>query len=318
MRAGGWRRSWVTAAAACAALAGLAACSPDAPSRPVARRVLPAGATEALGPGTLYLLLGDVPVSANVWRVDLRFGRARQLTFNPPQYGVSNFSASTAGLVLGDARSGVDNAEIMVKRRPRLLSGGVGDSPQINTFGQIVDAASAEQGVRHGPWSHDRLLYWAGPTSPYRTIYQSPPGNLISVAWNPAGTLILAINGPDDEAYTRLFAVNMRGQVVQRLPTIRGPSEGLAWGRYGLAVGYQTGRPSVVVGMSGRVLAKLPGGWIPGCWDPAGTRLLVTSRDRQRIGIWDPARPGQVRKLGLLPSGALQECSWTARPAPGT
>ena len=61
----------------------------------------------------------------------------------------------------------------MVAGKPRLLSGGVGDSPQINSAGQIVDVAFAEQGVRHGPWSRDRLLYWASPASRYRTIYQA-------------------------------------------------------------------------------------------------------------------------------------------------
>jgi hypothetical protein len=317
MRSGGRRRSVVIAAVACAALMGLAGCSPGgAAARPAARRVLPAGAGAALGAGTLYLLLGNVAISANLWRVDLGSGRARQLTFNPPQYGVSNFSASTAGLVLGDARSGLDETEIMVRGRPRLLGGGAGDSPQINAAGQIVDAASAEQGVRHGPWSHDRLLYWASPSSPYQTIYQAPPENLASIAWNPAGTLILAVNGPD--AYARLFAVNQHGRIVRRFLTVPGFPSGVAWGRYGLAVGYQTARPSIVVGMSGRALARLPGGWIPQCWNPAGTKLLVTTRDLERIGIWEPASPGEVQDLGRLPGGALQECSWTARPAPGT
>jgi hypothetical protein len=317
MRAGDGRRSGVIAAVACAALAGLAGCSPGSTvARPAARRVLPAGAGATIGAGTLYLLLGNQAISANLWRADLRTGRVRQLTFNPPQYGVSNFSASTAGLVLGDARSGVDETEIMIAGRPRLLSGGVGDAGQIDAAGQIVDAASAEQGVRHGPWSRDRLLYWASPSSGYRTIYQAPPENLASLTWNPAGTLILATAGPD--AYSRLFAVNLHGRIVRRFLTVPGFPNGLAWGRYGLAVGYQTARPSVVIGASGRVLAKLPGGWIPGCWNPAGTRLLVTSEDRERIGIWTLAGPGQVRELGRLPGGAMQGCSWTARPAPGT
>lgn len=318
MRAGGRQRSVVLVAVACAALAGLAACAPGGAAHTQPRRVLPTGAAAVLGAGTLYLLLGDVPISANLWRVDLGTGRVRQLTFNPPDYGVSNFSASTAGLVLGDARSGLDNTEIMVRGRPRLLSGGVGESPQINAVGRIVVVASAEQSVRHGPWSHDRLLYWASPSSGYRTMYQVPPENLASLGWNSDGALILAENAPDDYAYTRLFAVNTRGHIVRRFPTIPGPPDGLAWGRYGLAVGYQITHPSVVIGMSGRVLATLPTGWIPGCWNPPGTRLLVTSRNRQRIGIWEPASPGQIQHLGRLPGGALRGCSWTARPATGT
>jgi hypothetical protein len=313
----GGRRPIMIMALACTALAVLAACSSDgSAARPVLRPVLPAGATAVLGKGTLYLLLGNEAISANLWRVDLGSGLVRQLTFNPPQYGVSNFSASTAGLVLGNARSGVDEADIMVAGKPQPLSGGVGDSPQINSAGQIVDVAFAEQGVRHGPWSRDRLLYWANPAARYRTIYQAKPSSLVDLGWNPTGTMILAAEGPD--AYSRLFAVNARGQIVSQFVTVPGFPHGWAWGRYGLAVGYQSAAPTVVIGMSGRVRAKLPDNWIPACWDPSGTMLLVTSPDRERIGIWSPASPGHVRDLGRLPASALQECSWTARPAPGT
>jgi hypothetical protein len=318
------RRLGVTVAVACTALTVLAACSSDGPAAHSAvRPVLPAGAVGVLGKGTLYLLLGDEAISANLWRVDLGAERVQQLTFNPPQYGVSNFSASTAGLVLGNARSGVDEADIMVAGKPRPLSGGVGDSPQINSAGEIVDVAFAEQGVRHGPWSRDRLLYWTSPASRYRAIYKARPSRhqassstLADLAWSPAGTMILAAEGPD--AYNRLFAVNARGQVVQRFVTVPGFPRGWAWGRYGLAVGYQTGRHSVILGETGRVRAKLPGKWIPGCWNPAGTMLLVATPNRERIGIWTPVSPGHVRDLGRLPGGAMQECSWTARPAPGT
>src|ERR1022692_3252218 len=96
MRTGGrWRHQ--VAAVACAALLGLAACSPGGkPSPPTDAAVLPGGAPAALGPGTLYLLLGNEDVSANLWRVDLPGGRARQLTFNPAEDGVSNFDASPA------------------------------------------------------------------------------------------------------------------------------------------------------------------------------------------------------------------------------
>jgi hypothetical protein len=317
-----WRRP-VAALAACAALAGLAACSPGARPHPADRDagVLPAGAAAALGRGTLYLLLGSDPISANLWRVDLPGGRTRQLTFNRPQYGVSNFDASPAGLVLGDASSGVDVAEVMRGGKPRLLKGGgggVGDSPQINDAGQITDFAGAEQGVTRGPWSHDRLLLWASPAAAgYRTIYQTRPGNLASIGWNPAGTEVLAVNGPDNSAYTRLFTVSTSGQ-VRALVTLPG-NVGTAWGRYGLAVSYGApGNPAEVLGPTGHVLARMPAGWSPGCWNPSGSKLLVISRSQRRVGIWRPAEPGRVQDLGALPGQAIYQCSWTGRPAAGT
>lgn len=321
MSAGGrWCRH-VAVAVTCVAVLGLAACSPggqhkaDGPGA----AVLPARAPAALGSGTLYLLLGNQDVSANLWRVDLPSGRTRQLTMNPSEDGVSNFSASSAGLVLGDARSSVDQAEFMRDRKPHLLGGGVGDSPQINAAGQVVDVASAEQGVRHGPWSHDRLLFWDSPVGPYRTIYQTKPGNLVSTAWNPAGDQILLINGPDDGAYTRLFTANRLGRIVRRIVTLEGAGpDTYAWGPRGLAIGYFSSRRSKILSPSGQVTRVLPAGWVPACWNPAGSELLMVTHDQRRIGIWLPARPGRVRDLGALPGQAFQECSWTARPAVGT
>jgi hypothetical protein len=313
-----WRRG--VTAAACAAAMALAGCSPGSKphSDPAGGAVLPARARAALGAGTLYLLLGPA-TSANLWQVSLVTGRTRQLTFNRNDYGVSNFSASPAGLVLGDASSGVDQVEIMRHDRPQPLGGGIGDSPQISGAGQIAVGVSSEDGVRRGPWSRDRVLLWATPAAPYRTIYQASPNNLMTVAWNPAGTQILLINEPDNNTgRTPLFTASAQGQTVRQLGTVPGVPSIYAWGRYGLAVGYlQPAGASEILSPSGRVLTRLPGGWVPACWNPSGSALLVMTPSQQRIGLWRPARPGTVQDLGALPGRALQECSWATRPAVG-
>jgi hypothetical protein len=313
-----WRHG--VTAAACAAAMALAGCSSGSKphSDPAGSAVLPAGARAALGAGTLYLLLGPA-TSANLWQVSLETGRTRQLTFNRNDYGVSNFSASPAGLVLGDASSGVDQVEIMRQDRPQLLGGGIGDSPQISGAGQIAVAVGSEDGVQRGPWSRDRVLLWTTPAARYRTIYQASPNNLMTVAWNPAGTQILLINEPGNStARTPLFTASAQGQTVRQLASVPGVPNIYAWGRYGLAVGYlQHTGSSEILSPSGRVLTRLPGAWVPACWNPSGSALLVMSPSQQRIGLWRPARPGTVQDLGTLPAGALQECSWATRPAAG-
>ncbi len=65
---------------------------------------LPPGAAAILGRGTLYLDAGNSTFSTNLWRISLPSGQAAQLTRNPRQDGISNFSASPAGLVMGDCR----------------------------------------------------------------------------------------------------------------------------------------------------------------------------------------------------------------------
>jgi len=150
-------------------------------------------------------------------------------------------------------------------------------------------------------------------------IYQTKPGNLATIAWNPSGSRILLINGPDDGAYTQLFTTGAQGQILRQMATLRGtgPDE-YAWGIHGLAIGYFSARPSELLSPSGRVIRMLPAAWVPGCWNPAGTELLMVTRNQRRVGIWRPADPGQVQDLGALPGQAFQECSWTARPAAGT
>jgi hypothetical protein len=318
MQAGGRWRYGVIVAAVCAVTAGAAGCSSGSKPDPGLAAVLPIGANRVLGSGALYLLLGNQPISANLWQVVLPDGRTRQLTFNPALDGVSNFNASPAGLVLGDARTTVDLAEIMDDGRPRLLSGGIGDSPQINDSGQIADVADGDTGTRHGPWSHDRLLLWASPAAThFRTIYRMPPGDLASNAWNPAGTLILVTDPPGDLSRTPLVMVNTRGRVVHRLGVVPGAPNTYAWGRYGVAIGSFGAGPNEVLSLSGRIKARLPAGWVPGCWSPAGTELLVISSNKRRIGLWRPADPGRVRSLGSMRGQAVQECSWTSRPAAG-
>lgn len=312
-----WRRG-AALGAACAALAGLVSCSPGDPRPSRAdRAVLPSRAYAALGSGTLYLLLGNQNISANLWQLDIRSGRTRQLTFNRPQYGVSNFSASPAGLVLGDAATGVDLTEIMRDGRPRQLGGGVGDSPQISGNGQIAVAADNEQGVRRGPWSKDRILLWPAPTARYHTIYQARPRNLATLAWSPSGTQILAVVWPDNLTSSHLFIVSIHGHLVRRLVTLPGAPDIYAWGRAGLAIGnFQAAGPNEILSPSGRVLDRLPTGWVPACWNPAGTTLLVMRRNQRQTGLWQPSRPGRIENLGPLPA-RMQECHWTSRPATG-
>jgi hypothetical protein len=312
-----WRRG-AALGAACAALAGLVSCSPGDP-RPghTDSAVLSSRAYAALGSGTLYLLLGNQNISANLWQVDVSSGRTRQLTFNRPEYGISNFSASPAGLVMGDAATGVDMTEVMQGGRPRSLGGGIGNSPQISEAGEIAVAADNEQGVRRGPWSRDRILLWPSPTARYHTIYQARPRNLITISWSPDGRQILAIDGPDDLAFTHLLVVDTRGRVVRRLVTLPGAPDIYAWGPPGLAIGnFQSPGPNEILSLSGRVLDRLPAGWVAGCWNPAGTTLLVMRRSQRQIGLWRPSRPSRVENLGALPA-RMQECSWISRPAAG-
>ena len=99
-------------AVACTSLAMLTACSSSGRSPASGCPAGAAGGRDgALGNGTLYLLLGDVAISANLWQVDLGTGRIRQLTFNRRSTECRISALRRPDWCSGNARSGVDEAD---------------------------------------------------------------------------------------------------------------------------------------------------------------------------------------------------------------
>ena len=61
---------------------------------------------------------------------------------------------------------------------------------------------------------------------------------------------------------------------------------------------------------------RLPRGWHPAGWNPAGTKLLVWATRNKAIGIWDPAEPGHILRIGSLPGKVFfAKIVWLAKPA---
>jgi hypothetical protein len=81
--------------------------------------------------------------------------KVSQLTHNPEQDGISNFSASSAGLVMGDAASSVDVLDRLWHGKAIQIGDGSGDDPVINNAGQKDDAVAAPE-VPPSP----RSPYW--------------------------------------------------------------------------------------------------------------------------------------------------------------
>lgn len=284
--------------------------------------LLPSGASRALGGGTLYLLVGD-PVSANLWQVDLDANRIQPLTHNPAGYGVSNFTASAAGIVLGDARSGLDVPEIMVAGRPRQIGDGDGDPPVISPAGEISMELPSD-GSKSGPWSVNRLVLAPGPDGPFLTLYRSRRLDPIPGAFGPGGQLAVLLS--PQAGLSRLLIFDRHGRLRRKYqPHLRGYLN-LVWGpaAYGIAVSNDGIGEGEVVSADGRTIARLPSGWFPQCWSPSGKVLLMSEGSvvengsrASEIGLWRPGDPDRVQRLGAIPAGPLVQCSWLARPAPG-
>jgi hypothetical protein len=278
---------------------------------------LPARAAAALGTGVLYVDAGPDPTSTNLWQIDLPSGKALQLTHNPRQYGVSNFHASTAGLVMGDAATSVDVLDALWNGKVIQIGDGNGDAPIINNQGQIANQLDPPD--LNKPGGYFSIILRNNAHSLPRVIYRERRfTNLFTIDWSPDGKEMLILESPDSNAYEILYYLTTAGRVVGELRLQGGPL--VQWGPQGLALSndvYARPSPNEVISPSGKVLYRIPGNWMPRCWNPAGNELLVI-RQSGAVGLWKMSDPGRVHDLGNLPFGQLSQCSWLSRRAAGT
>lgn len=303
-----------TGAALVCALAVLTSCGGAGGSAAGASAALPPGAAAILRSGTLYLDAGNGAFGANLWRIDLPSGHSAQLTRNPAQDGISNFSASPAGLVMGDAASSVDVLDRLWHGKAIQIGDGSGDDPAINDTGQIayeLDPPGSGAGVY-------RILLRDTSTAPPRTIFHETQfGSLGIFGWSPDGEELLIWESPDSDAYTKYLAITTGGRVVWQF-TKNGQGD-VSWAATGLSLGngmFGPG-PNEILSLSGKVEYTIPGGWEPFCWNPAGTEVIVFRKPHE-LGLWRLSAPGRVQDLGALPLGGLLECQWLSHPAAGT
>lgn len=295
-------------------LAVLTSCSGAGGSAAGAPAALPQGAAAVLGSGTLYLDAGSSAFSTNLWRIDLPSGRASQLTHNAAQDGISNFSASPAGLVMGDAASTVDALDRLWHGKAIAIGDGTGSAPVINNAGQIafeLDPPGSRAGVY-------RILLRDSITAPPRTIFrESQFGSLGISGWSPDGSELLITESPDSGSYTKYVAITTGGRVVWQF-TKNGQGY-VNWAATGLSLGNGTFNPgpNQILSISGKVEYTISGGWEPFCWNPAGTEVIAFRKPNE-LGLWRLSAPARIKDLGALPLGGLLECQWLSRPAAGT
>lgn len=304
----------IRGAALVCALAILTACSGVGGTSAGVPAALPLGAAAILGSGTLYLDTGDGAFSTNLWRIDLPSGHATQLTDNPAQDGISNFSASPAGLVMGDAASTVDVLDRLWHGKAIQIGDGSGDAPVINNAGQIayeLDPPDLNTGVF-------RILLRDSITAPPRTIFRETKFENLGISgWSPDGKELLILESPENSAYTKYVAITTEGRVVWQF-TKQGNGD-VRWAAAGLSLGngmFGPG-PNEILSVSGKVKYTIPGGWEPICWNPAATEVIAFRQPRE-LGLWRLSAPVRVQDLGALALGGLLDCQWLSRPAAGT
>jgi hypothetical protein len=276
---------------------------------------LPSEVKAELEQGYFYALAGN-PSSANVWEIDLATSVSRQITTNPENYGVSWMSASLKGVVLADARTGVDVLARFSEGRIVPLREGHAGAPVIAESGQITYVAIPNRVRQNGPQDF-RLMLKNGVNDDARVLYEQEL-DLGGSAWGPENQVAVVSapgvrNGNGASDIVVLDAST--SSVVRRLrPDVRAYGQ-VVWTASApvIAVAAVDGQ-SKAIGLDG-TQTTIPDGWSPRCWSPAGDKLIVARG--ANVGVWRPTDPGQVRDLGASPVAPLLNCSWLSGRAAG-
>jgi hypothetical protein len=282
------------------------------PISPAMARRLPAG--------TFYFLAGTDNISSNIWTVSST-GTPAELTHNGHNFGISNFSASTAGIVMGDAAGGADVLAALTARGPiELKNGGDGDGPAMNAAGQIGYVKTIDD--ENGDPAYQELIVRTSLNGPARDRYtikvSDNVAGLLDFAWGPNGSIAALVGGhypgrPGPES--ELVTVSKTGQVTRVRTGVDARLGAVVWSEHGggIAVGVTAGRGKVIYSAARQY--SLPAGWFPMSWSPAGSRLLVRNSKRQ-LGLWSPATPQSVSVIATTARNVfVGQIVWLPRPA---
>ncbi|HEV2376483.1 MAG TPA: hypothetical protein VGS19_30460 [Streptosporangiaceae bacterium] len=308
-----------------ALVAALASCTGQGHAAAPRPRVAPvlARLLAAMGDTTMYLLAGP-EASANVYMLNHANPQGLRLTSNPSGFGISWISASPAGLLLGDARTSIDVTSIYRDHRSQPLPAGQTGAGAISPTGTIAYAAipGNASGTGASTW---RIELTTANGASSRVVYRQPAPDLGLMAWGSGNQL--AVISSACHGRSQVLILDSSGRVRARLnPSLATTTFCLlAWNTRapGLAIGYHPGLDITGTGVASELITLsghqtlMPYGWLPMCWSPDGTSLLVARG--LTIGLWHLNDPAQVRVLGSTGrAGPLSGCAWLTKPAVGT
>lgn len=263
-----------------------------------------------LGEGALYVVAGPNPMSGNVWWLDPSSGAATQLTHNQPTFGISSVSASEAGLVVSDARSGIDELGIVEEDGVRLLVDGHVVTPAIDDHGRIATVRPPEIVKPDGDrFFHLELKENADTAG--RTVYRQQTPDMGGAAWGPGGRLAVGSSGFPKPSRAEVLIFDSRGRLEKRLGAGLQQLGAPVWGERAPGIAVRDEKKAVIVDLAGR-RTPLPTGWAPICWSPNGSSLLLTQGNQ--IALWAGGQLG--RPIKTQSGTGIFECSWIASPAP--
>ena len=263
--------------------------------------------------GVFYLYAGlpgqHLPL-AGLWEIDN--GQERLVTRGQAGRQVDLFGASPAGIIVSDnarisaglARwTATGPAWLHPAREPGIDIDG--QAPAISATGEIAYLVPPQGNSGAGDGSIWIRQTWTGAD---KRIYQSARYPLFPV-FGPNGILALWPGGQyltRSQRYVTFISPDGR---IRRMPEdiprlINGVLNDHA---PGLALYGADGKSELLL-LTGR-RQRLPSGWEPLAWDPAGRQLLMVKG--REIGLWSVSRPDLVKPIGPISIGyQIWEAEW--------
>jgi hypothetical protein len=255
---------------------------------------VPRDVARHLPAGVFYLLAGPDDNSLNLWQVT-NSGCERQLT-HIRGFGVSDFGASRAGVILSVAPTGVDQLARLGPHGLVLLPDGAVGTVGIDPAGRVVYIRAPTGPGRKNVF---KVVVKKPFLSAPHVIYQQK-ASLIVCEWGPKRHIVtIGAADANEHGPKHLLDIGPKGQVREIRTGL--PNLGNAlWGKKAPGIAVTAGSLGVFVRRDGTT-ERLPQGWHPAAWSPAGTELLVWGTGDKALGIWKPAEPDRVLRIGSLP-----------------
>lgn len=294
------------------------ALTPTADQGTIASRTAPLMHAVAgkLGKGFIYLLAGPSGAWLNLWLIS--GGTERQLTFGSKDSAISSAGAAPAGIVVSDDLFRADDLAKLTKdgiwwlptgRSSRLHQG---SSATISARGQIAFIA-VPHALAYPDSNNFELRIQNGFTAKSTIIYATPKP-LLDPVFGPEHQIAFIRQPKAGEFTSATVLLRSADGHVRSVKTDFGFPDNLVWSANAPDLVVQAWPlKAEAISPSGK-RTHLPAGWFPVAWNPAGTKLLVSSKTS--IGFWNPARPAAVDVIGSLSPGVeLGIASWLNRSA---
>jgi WD40 repeat protein len=253
--------------------------------KPAKGSPLPTPTLRRLPPGIFYLTAGTSNTSFNLWSVTK--SNEVERTHNKSGFGISGFAASSGGVVMDDAASGVDQLAELTSNGSRVSS----------LFYELGDIDP-----------RGRILYIEVHTRPTTsfilgveprfgapgTVVRQQPQPMLDAQWGPNGEIaLLSGTHPPGSPGRSPTLLLLKGSKTTSL-AIKSDVSSITWSPVApaIAVGSWDGSGELLYPNGYRL--QLPAGWFPLSWSPSGRSLLVRGSADGALGVWSYESPKTI------------------------